>query len=136
MRVPPQANLTRVPLANFEVAQLVQYRPGQYYKMHTDYIKEQQHSAAGPRVYTLLIYLNDLEQGQGGETVFKYAGADGKMLFVQPRKGRAVLWPNTLDVQPLEREMQAFHAGAPLRSGVKYAVNQWIRQRPWELGAE
>ena len=130
------ANVTRVPLANFETTQLVEYAPQQYYKMHSDYLSEQARSPAGPRVYTLLVYLTDGAEGAGGETVFKYARGPhpSGMLHVAPRRGRALLWPNTLDAEPLEREPRGFHAGAPLRSGRKVAVNQWIRQRAWSPG--
>jgi prolyl 4-hydroxylase len=100
-----QANLTRVPRSHFEPTQLVEYQPGQYYKMHSDYLGEQ---ADNPRVYTLLVYLTGASDG--GETVFKYAGPEGKMLFVAPKPGRALLWPNTLDSNPRERDPQ----GAPL----------------------
>ena len=76
-----------------------------------------------------------MEEGAGGETLFKYAvGSDGKMLTVRPRRGRALVWPNTLDSDPLQRDPHGFHAGAPLRSGRKLAMNQWIRQRPWRPG--
>lgn len=125
------SELTRVPIENFEPTQIVRYRPGQYYKLHLDQFDELNAQPGGPRVYTLLIYLNDVDDKAGGETVFKYAGEDGRMLFVRPRKGRALLWPNTLDSDPLARQMNAMHAGGPLKEGaVKLAVNQWIRQRP------
>ena len=122
------SQVTRVPISNFEHTQVVRYEPGQYYKLHLDQFDEMNHQPGGPRVFTLLIYLNDVEDGAGGETVFKYAGDDGKMLFVHPRQGRAILWPNTLDSDPLAREHKAMHAGGPLRKGVKFAVNQWIRR--------
>ena len=110
-------------------------------------------------MYTLLLYLTDVDEGArgewslsttawvnshphphphpgaGGETIFKYGnGPDGKMLTVRPRAGRALLWPNTLDSEPLQRDPNGFHAGAPLKSGRKLAVNQWIRQRTWQPG--
>ncbi|MDC0526094.1 2OG-Fe(II) oxygenase [bacterium] len=139
------ANLTRVPLANFEPSQVVRYHPGEYYNFHLDHFDELNSQPAGPRVYTLLIYLGDVDEGNGGETIFKYAlqGAEAQkaaaaqgappppMLRVTPRRGRALLWPNTDDADPSVRLYDAMHAGAPLRGGVKLAVNQWIRQRPF-----
>ena len=85
------------------------------------------------RIYTLLVYLNDVDAGAGGETVFKYA--DGAWKKVLPRKGRALLWPNTLDTDPAARDHATMHAAAPLRHGVKHAANLWLRQRKFQLDA-
>jgi predicted 2-oxoglutarate/Fe(II)-dependent dioxygenase YbiX len=128
------SSLTHVALENFEPTQIVRYEPGQFYKFHLDHFDELSVQPGGPRVYTLLVYLNTLQEGDGGETVFKYAsGEEGKMLIVRPQKGRAILWPNTKDSDPTVREYDAMHASGPLKRGVKYAVNQWIRQRPVAL---
>ena len=124
------SKVTRVPLANFERTQVVRYEPGQYYKLHLDQFDELNAQPGGPRVFTLLIFLNDVDDKAGGETVFKYAGDGGGFLIVRPRQGRALLWPNTLDADPMARELKAMHAGGPLKQGVKFAINQWIRQRP------
>ena len=51
----------------------MRYAPGQYYKFHLDHFDELNAQPGGPRVYTLLIYLGDVDEGDGGETVFKYA---------------------------------------------------------------
>jgi hypothetical protein len=123
------ANVTQVGLAHFEPTQLVRYEPGQYYKLHLDHFDELAAEPAGPRVFTLLLYLNDVPDDAGGETVFKYAREDGRMLFVRPRKGRALLWPNTLDSDPTVREQKAMHAGGPLRSGVKVSPPKTERRR-------
>jgi len=124
------SNVTTVPLKNFEHAQLLKYTDGQYYKSHLDYISEHAQSSNGPRIFSLLLYLNDLTADAAGATVFKYAGKDRKPLAVQPQRGRAILWPNVLDERPLDRDERMFHLSLPLRPGhTKYAMNQWIRQR-------
>jgi hypothetical protein len=55
-------------------------------KIHHDYIP---HQRAGPRVLTVLLYLSDADAG----------GTNFPMLnrTIQPRKGRALIFPNVLD---------------------------------------
>lgn len=48
----------------------IQYVLGQRYGSHTDAIAEEFNSMTGPRIFTILFYLNDIEEGNGGETCF------------------------------------------------------------------
>ena len=53
----------------------------------------------------------------------------GGGLLVRPVAGSALLWFNTLpDGTPDERSV---HASLPLRSGEKWALSQWMRERPY-----
>ena len=76
-------------IENGEGLQILNYKVGGEYKTHFDYFPpEDQGSAAhiakgGQRVSTLVIYLNDVEQG--GETIFP-----NMQLSVVPKKGSAV----------------------------------------------
>lgn len=54
------ANLTLVPLENFEPTQLVRYQPGQYYKFHTDCSQE-----TGTRTHRLSLTRFDPEANFG-----------------------------------------------------------------------
>ena len=63
------ANVTRVPTSHSEYVQVLQYGVGQYYQGHHDYIPAHAQLPCGPRVYTLFMYLSDVDEG--GETAFE-----------------------------------------------------------------
>ena len=70
-------------------------------------------------MYTVLIYLNTPEEGGG--THFPDLN-----LTVMPELGRAVMWPNVLDVKPTVTDMRLYHKALPVTKGVKFAVNFWV----------
>ena len=76
----------------------------------------------GPRVLTLLLYLNDVEAG-GGTSFPDLAGGG---IEVQPRRGRAVLWPSVLDDDPRMRDIRTMHEALPVEKGQKFAANAWL----------
>jgi prolyl 4-hydroxylase len=121
------------PSTHNEQFQLVRYKQNQQYKHHLDscnphagdyeHCKNDARISGGFRQYTFLIYLNgDFE---GGETDFPMINKK-----VKPAEGRAVLFrnilPGTNDSDPL-----SLHAGLPVRSGTKWAINVWIRNGPY-----
>ena len=102
-----------------EPVHFIQYVPGQKYGSHTDSIPEEFYSMTGPRLFTILFYLNDIEEHNGGETCFSQIikkknivnkndsnndntmnnnnnneTNDDDIICVQPKKGRALIWPN------------------------------------------
>ena len=104
------------------------YAVGQEFKGHTDYFEPNgldyhQHCAiAGQRTWTVMIYLN--EPDAGGATRFKTIAKT-----VQPELGKLLAWNNLLPdgrVNP-----STLHHGMKVRSGVKYIVTKWFRERPW-----
>ena len=113
-------------LQRFEVSQVIHYAPGQEFKPHHDYFDpsiegfQEEISARGQRVATVLIYLN--QEFDGGETRFpslgfNYRGAIGDAIAfasIDP-DGR----PNPLTL----------HAGLPPTSGEKWIFSQWVRDR-------
>ena len=78
---------------NYESFQVLKYEIGQRYGVHHDYGNEDRKLACGPRILTFFLYLSDVEEG--GETAFPNLG-----LSVTPKKGKALLWPSTLDQNP------------------------------------
>ena len=72
-----------VPVAHGEGLHILNYEVDQQYKAHYDYFAEHSRSAANNRISTLVMYLNDVEEG--GETYFPKLN-----LSVHPRKGMAV----------------------------------------------
>ena len=116
--------VTTVPYMNSEYLQLLKYEPNEYYKKHHDYIM-QHHTdkmPCGPRVLTLLLYLNDVEAGGGTS----FPDLEGGGVEVQPRRGRAVLWPSVRDDDPRMRDIRTMHEALPVERGQKFAANAWL----------
>jgi hypothetical protein len=66
-------------------------------------------------------YLNDVDEG--GETNFPKMN-----ITIQPKRGRAVLWPSVFDADPMSNDVRSDHQALPVIKGVKYGVNAWIHQ--------
>ena len=90
----------------------------------------------GPRVLTFFMYLNNPEGG--GETWFPQVtdvnGSRG--IMVQPRAGSAVLWPSTLDAEPMHADHRTNHAAQPVTQGIKFGANMWIHQFDFKTPSE
>lgn len=65
------------------------------------------------------MYLSDIEEG--GETSFPRLG-----IKVKPKRGSAILWPNTLSDDVLKQDPRTHHEAVPVLRGTKYAANSWI----------
>jgi prolyl 4-hydroxylase len=83
----------------------------------------QRYRKIGPRILTFFLYLND-DGLTGGETDFPRLG-----LKVQPKAGRAVLWPSVLNDDPNANDPRSDHGALPVKDGVKYGANAWIHLR-------
>jgi prolyl 4-hydroxylase len=121
------ANITGTPEMNSEHLQLLRYEEGQFYQIHNDYLPFQRQRPPGVRILTFFLYLNDMEEKDGGGTHFPKLN-----LTVTPKKGRAVLWPSVLNDNPNNKDMRTDHQAMPVLSGVKYGVNGWIHQRDYK----
>lgn len=130
-------NWTGIAAVNSENLQLLRYQTGQYYVKHHDYIPGHIDSVHGSRILTLFLYLNGSDgpptsdnaakhdtELRGGGTHFTELG-----LTVQPRKGRAVLWPNVVDSDPHLIDERTNHEALPVEKGIKYGANAWFHQR-------
>jgi prolyl 4-hydroxylase len=100
--------------------------PPTRYGVHHDFGNEDRKLACGPRILTFFLYLSDVEEG--GETAFPYLG-----LAVKPKKGKALLWPSTLNHNPEKQEPATFHEAKPVLKGLKYAANSWIHLYNYEV---
>jgi prolyl 4-hydroxylase len=89
------ANVTNIPTQNFEDFQMLKYEEGQFYRTHHDYIQHQKDRACGPRILTFFLYLSDVEEG-GGTGLDQINGG----LVVNPKKGKALLWPSVMNYDP------------------------------------
>jgi len=117
------ANAAGVALAQCEFLAVLHYQPGQQYRPHRDFLPRGalalDRPAAGNRLRTLCVYLNDVQAG--GETTFPKLG-----LQIQPIPGRAIVFDNLSDDgKPLE---DSLHAGLPVLTGEKWLATLWIRQ--------
>ena len=117
--------------AHGEPIQGQRYAVGQEFKGHTDYFEPQgvdfhkYCSVAGNRTWTVMLYLN--EPGAGGATRFKTIDK-----MVQPETGKLLAWNNLrADGSP---NPGTIHQGMKVRSGVKYVITKWFRERRWSFG--
>ncbi|MDB5474917.1 MAG: hypothetical protein JWP49_428 [Phenylobacterium sp.] len=117
-----------IPLPCFEPTQILNYRTGQTFAPHYDYLEARTfidyltgEPYEGQRIVTFLVYLND--DFEGGETTFpkadvRFKGQAGDVLF----------FANVDTDQRPDR--QSLHAGlAPV--GEKWLLSQWIQDRPF-----
>jgi len=125
------AQLLKHPLTHIEELQVVSYEKGQQYQIHHDAFTNKSISEKGKiekngqRVYTVLVYLND--DFFGGSTFFP-----SLEYKIQPKEGKALVFRN---VTKLRRIIKAAnHCGLPVTKGRKYALNIWIRDRPFLRG--
>jgi len=118
-------NITGIPDSNSEYWQLLQYEETQHYGYHHDYIPFHLERFFGSRILTVFLYLNDVEEGGG--TKFSDLG-----ITVQPKTGRAVVWPSVLDSYPDEKDRRTTHEALPVIKGTKYGANAWIHQRSFK----
>jgi len=114
------------PVDHGEGLQILHYGIGGEYKPHFDYFPPEdpgsqvQMTIGGQRVSTMVMYLNEVEEG--GTTIFPEIG-----LEVVPKKGSAVYFEYTNSRTQLDR--LTLHGGAPVTRGEKWIVTKWMRQR-------
>jgi prolyl 4-hydroxylase len=121
------AAITGVPQAVMEAPRVFQYRPGEEFAPHHDYLDPYDPSVAhdldrnGQRIVTFLLYLND--DYDGGETDFPLA-----RIRHRGAKGDALYFANTGAGDAPDH--QTLHAGLPTTRGSKWLLSQWLRNRP------
>ncbi|MBW3112234.1 2OG-Fe(II) oxygenase [Bacillus sp. MCCB 382] len=114
------SHIMNIPVEHGEGLQILNYKPGQEYKAHFDFFSASARPVKNPRISTLVMYLNDVEEG--GETYFPKIG-----LSVSPQKGMAVYFEYFYDNQELND--LTLHGGAPVVIGDKWAATQWMRRQ-------
>ena len=124
------AHFSRKPVENMEGLQVVYYGEGQEYRPHFDYFEfgregtDRELLRGGQREITIFVYLNTLNEGEGGATLFPTL-----KLGIKPEKRDAVFWYDMNNRQ--EEDPRTFHAGAPVeaKGREKWGLNIWIRER-------
>ena len=123
-------NIIKIPSKKYEPLQIVNYKPGEFYKSHYDACDPKKDNRCiedykkGLRFATFIIYLND--NIEGGETEFPLLN-----LKIKPEKGKGVLFFNLND-DLLGRKHTSKHGGLPPTKGNKWMCNKWIRLNDWE----
>ncbi|MCP1124462.1 2OG-Fe(II) oxygenase [Bacillus sp. 3103sda1] len=115
------ASIMNVPVEHGEGLHILKYTVGQEYKAHYDFFAENSAAANNNRISTLVMYLNDVEEG--GETFFPKLNVS-----VSPKKGMAVYFEYFYQDASLNK--LTLHSGAPVIKGEKWVATQWIRRRP------
>jgi prolyl 4-hydroxylase len=131
------ASITHYPIENQEGIQYGLYDKGGYYKSHWDYCDPRWGAGSqnflvrgGQRIITVLMYLNTLKEGDGGETVFMQHNPP---LTFRPVQGTALVWYNTLfdengNLTDVCDESTKHSAEPLLRDGVqKMIITKWVR---------
>lgn len=114
------AELTGIPHEHGEGLHILNYLPGQEYKAHFDYFAATSKAASNNRIATVVLYLNDVDEG--GETYFPKLN-----LSIYPKKGMAVYFEYFYN-DPALNEL-TLHGGAPVIQGEKWIATQWMRKQ-------
>jgi prolyl 4-hydroxylase len=114
------AQLMHVPIEHAEGLQVLHYGPGQEYRAHHDFFKADSPAAKNNRISTLVVYLNDVEEG--GETVFPLLD-----LKVKPKRGSALYFEYFYN-EPSLNDL-TLHSSVPVVRGEKWVATQWMRRQ-------
>ena len=106
------ASIMNIPVGHAEGLQVLKYTPGQEYKAHYDYFSAASKASKNNRISTLIMYLNDVEEG--GETFFPELD-----FAVSPRKGMAVYFEYFYSDQTLNERtlLTVVHQSSQEKSG-------------------
>lgn len=114
------SSLIQVPIQFFEGLQILHYEPGQKFDSHLDYFSLQHPSSENNRISTIIMYLNDVEEG--GTTTFPKLN-----LSVKPCKGSAVYFEYFYENDKYNED--TIHTGEPVIQGEKWIATQWVRRQ-------
>lgn len=123
-------DVTGIPEENSEYLQMLKYSAERKYEEFNEYDQPEE-SMSGPTVVTVLLFLNNVEEG--GETCFSNLSRNGEILSLDilPKKGSALIWScvqNDLSII----EKQALPQFLPVLKGVKYGVKATFHLRSYD----
>lgn len=129
------ATISGKPVENQEPLQVARYLPGQYYNEHFDAcvpenspMCQEDSKGHGMRYATLIVYMNDVKEGHGGETSFPMIDAK-----FRPKIGTGIFFFNLLPSDHTRHHPLSKHAALPLKEGVKWICNKWIRCSTYKI---
>ena len=119
----------------WEEPQTVRYQQSEKFTWHLDALapSDNLNDTGGQRVATLLVYLTDIGEGNGGSTQFRdLGGEDEEYLKVQPKKGSALLFfPAAGGIPSTPFDIRTLHAGEALSAEAteeKWIAQMWLRE--------
>lgn len=128
-----------ISLDKLERLQVTKYSKNNFYTKHYDFSAQNVNKdrySNNDRVHTIIVYLNDLDEVDGGATYFH-----NHKIRVYPFKGRGIYFtnkfPNTEENQYYTNiqgynpnyNLMSLHQGEPvLTDKIKYVMNIWIRE--------
>jgi prolyl 4-hydroxylase len=128
------SQIMNLPVERGEGFQVLHYPAGAFTAPHFDFLipsnaaNQASIARSGQRVSTLVIYLNDVDDG--GETVFPEIGWS-----VVPRRGHAVYFEYSNGLGQVDR--RTLHAGQAVLRGEKWIATKWMREKTFvSAGAE
>ena len=113
------AKISGLPVTFMEKLHASRYEVDQEYKLHVDSVPEFVDYPCGPRVSTMIFYLN--EDFDGGTTHFPRVN-----FTVIPKTGSAVHFHNVNAKNNSIVDYDSAHKGGKVSSGVKYIITIWI----------
>ena len=123
------SGMVQMPVENGEGLQLLHYGIGQGYEPHFDFFDPALKGSpavlayGGQRHLTVIMYLNDIEQG--GETVFPEIDVK-----IAPKKGDAILFYNCFADGQIDR--MSLHGSLPVIAGEKWVATKWVRTNEYK----
>lgn len=133
-------NLLNVNENQIEQIQMTKYNKDNLYMAHYDFFasyKEKENFKDNDRIQTIIVYLNDLDESDGGATYFPY-----HKIRLYPFKSRAIHFidrykddsNHQIYTEPnyhSNYNLMSFHKGEPiLTDKTKYILNIWIWKKP------
>lgn len=114
------SQIMNIPIEHGDGLQVLRYTPSQEYQPHYDFFAETSRASDNNRISTLVMYLNDVEEG--GETAFPMLN-----ISVFPSKGMAVYFEYFYNNDELNK--LTLHAGTPVIRGEKWVATMWMRRQ-------
>ncbi len=93
---------------------------------HIDFDPWEVFAPAGPRLFSFVIWLNDVEGG--GETWWSHEDAN---ITQSPPTGSALLWPNTLRFDPWKKNPKSVHQVLPVKKGTMTSLVNGVHLYPF-----
>merc|ERR1711862_765007 len=121
-----------MPKDNYEEMLISKYVQGQQHRPHTNDIESR---VEGPRILTVMLFLNDVPEDSGGETEFMFVKENDhprSNVSIQPKRGMALLFPMVYNSNPTEEDICSTLSSKFLFYGVKHVAQVYVHLRDFK----